>query len=46
LRSFVACIAEGRQPTPGPEDGLRAMLLAEAALASSKSGRFEPVRTT
>ncbi len=46
LRSFVASIAEGRQPVPGAEDGRRAMLLAEAALASSKSGRFEPVRTT
>jgi myo-inositol 2-dehydrogenase/D-chiro-inositol 1-dehydrogenase len=46
LRSFVAAIAEGRAPVPGAEDGLRAMLLAEAALASSKSGRFEPVRTT
>jgi myo-inositol 2-dehydrogenase / D-chiro-inositol 1-dehydrogenase len=45
LRSFVAAIAEGRAPVPGAEDGLRAMLLAEAALASSKSGRFEPVRT-
>jgi len=44
LRSFVSCIEEGRVPAPGPEDGLRAMLLAEAALASSKSGRFEPVR--
>jgi myo-inositol 2-dehydrogenase/D-chiro-inositol 1-dehydrogenase len=44
LRSFVSCIEEGRVPAPGPEDGLRAMLLAEAALASSKSGKFEPVR--
>jgi myo-inositol 2-dehydrogenase / D-chiro-inositol 1-dehydrogenase len=46
LRGFVACIEEGRAPVPGAEDGRRAMLLAEAALASSKSGRFEPVRTT
>jgi myo-inositol 2-dehydrogenase / D-chiro-inositol 1-dehydrogenase len=46
LRGFVACIEEGRAPVPSAEDGRRAMLLAEAALASSKSGRFEPVRTT
>jgi myo-inositol 2-dehydrogenase/D-chiro-inositol 1-dehydrogenase len=43
LRAFVACLAEGRTPSPGTEDGRRAMLLAEAALASSKSGRFERV---
>jgi myo-inositol 2-dehydrogenase/D-chiro-inositol 1-dehydrogenase len=46
MRHFVACIEEGRAPMPGAEDGRRAMLLAEAALASSRSGRFEPVRTT
>jgi myo-inositol 2-dehydrogenase/D-chiro-inositol 1-dehydrogenase len=45
LRSFVSCIADRRTPTPGAEDGLRAMLLAEAALASSRSGRFESVRS-
>jgi myo-inositol 2-dehydrogenase / D-chiro-inositol 1-dehydrogenase len=46
LRHFVVCIAEERSPTPGAEDGRRAMLLAEAALASTRSGRFEPLRTT
>lgn len=44
MDAFIDCIAGGRTPSPGAEDGRRAMLLAEAALASSKSGRFEKVR--
>jgi myo-inositol 2-dehydrogenase/D-chiro-inositol 1-dehydrogenase len=44
LDHFVQCIEHGRQPDVGAEDGRRAMILCEAALASAKSGRFEPIR--
>jgi myo-inositol 2-dehydrogenase/D-chiro-inositol 1-dehydrogenase len=40
----VDCIEKQRQPEVGAEDGRKAMILCEAALASAKSGRFEPVR--
>jgi myo-inositol 2-dehydrogenase/D-chiro-inositol 1-dehydrogenase len=44
LDHFVECIKTGRQPDVGADDGRKAMILCEAALASAKSGRFEPVR--
>jgi myo-inositol 2-dehydrogenase/D-chiro-inositol 1-dehydrogenase len=44
LDHFVDCIEKQRQPEVGAEDGRKAMILCEAALASAKSGRFEPVR--
>ena len=44
LDHFVTCIETRAKPSVGPEDGRRAMILCEAALASAKSGRFEPVR--
>jgi len=44
LDHFVDCVEAGRRPAVGAEDGRKAMILCEAALASAKSGRFEPVR--
>jgi len=44
LDHFVDCVETGRRPDVGAEDGRKAMILCEAALASAKSGRFEPVR--
>ena len=44
LDHFVECIETGRRPDAGADDGRKAMILCEAALASAKSGRFEPVR--
>ncbi len=38
MRSFLDCIGNGRQPLVKPIDGLNNTILAEAALASSKSG--------
>ncbi len=43
LDHFVACIETGRRPDVGADDGRKAMILCEAALASAKSGRFEPI---
>jgi myo-inositol 2-dehydrogenase/D-chiro-inositol 1-dehydrogenase len=44
LDHFVDCIQTGREPDVGAQDGRRAMILCEAALASAKSGRFEPIQ--
>jgi myo-inositol 2-dehydrogenase/D-chiro-inositol 1-dehydrogenase len=44
LDHFVECIQTGREPDVGAQDGRRAMILCEAALASAKSGRFEPIQ--
>jgi len=44
LDHFVDCIQTGRKPDVGAQDGRRAMILCEAALASAKSGRFEPIQ--
>ena len=44
LDHFVDCIETGRRPDVGADDGRKAMILCEAALASAKSGRFEPIR--
>ena len=44
LDHFVECIETGRRPDVGADDGRKAMILCEAALASAKSGRFEPIR--
>ncbi|TPI43333.1 inositol 2-dehydrogenase [Mesorhizobium sp. B3-1-6] len=41
---FIQSVAAGRKPVVGAADGRKAMILCEAALASAKSGRFEPVR--
>jgi myo-inositol 2-dehydrogenase/D-chiro-inositol 1-dehydrogenase len=43
LDHFVTCIETGARPAVGAEDGRKAMILCEAALASAKSGRFEAV---
>ena len=43
LDHFVTCIERKTMPDVGAEDGRKAMILCEAALASVKSGRFEPV---
>lgn len=39
IAAFVAALKEGRTPSPGGEDGLAALLLAEAALRSVAEGR-------
>lgn len=44
LDHFVECVENKRCPDVGAEDGRKAMILCEAALASAKSGRFEPIR--
>jgi myo-inositol 2-dehydrogenase/D-chiro-inositol 1-dehydrogenase len=44
LDHFVNCVATGQQPDVGADDGRKAMILCEAALASVRSGRFEPIR--
>jgi myo-inositol 2-dehydrogenase/D-chiro-inositol 1-dehydrogenase len=44
LDHFVSCVESGQRPEVGADDGRKAMILCEAALASAKSGRFEPVR--
>ena len=44
LDHFVTCVETGATPSVGPQDGRRAMILCEAALASAKSGRLEPIR--
>jgi myo-inositol 2-dehydrogenase/D-chiro-inositol 1-dehydrogenase len=41
---FISCIESGGTPEVGADDGRKAMILCEAALASAKSGRFEPIR--
>ena len=42
LDHFLECIAEGRSPSPGADDGRRALVLADAATESARSGL--PVR--
>lgn len=44
LDHFLDCIEKGERPVVGADDGRKAMILCEAALASAKSGRFEPIR--
>ncbi|MGB0653437.1 MAG: Gfo/Idh/MocA family oxidoreductase [Thermoplasmatota archaeon] len=39
LQDFIQAIQANRAPLVGGEDGLRALLIAEAAVASAKSGR-------
>ena len=43
ITSFVEAIIEKKQVSVGFEDGRRALLLAEAAYKSVKSGRFEKI---
>ncbi len=43
LDAFVAAVREKTRMPVGPEDGRRALVLAEAALASLRSGRAERV---
>jgi len=42
LASFIAAVTAGKPPEVGPADGRQALVLAEAALASVKTGK--PVR--
>jgi myo-inositol 2-dehydrogenase/D-chiro-inositol 1-dehydrogenase len=46
LAHFIDCVISGKTPDVGASDGRKAMILCEAALASAKSGRFEPVDFT
>jgi myo-inositol 2-dehydrogenase/D-chiro-inositol 1-dehydrogenase len=41
---FISCVETGRKPAVTASDGRKAMILCEAALASARSGRFEPVK--
>ena len=43
ITSFVEAIIEKKPVSVGFEDGRRALLLAEAAYKSVKSGRFEKI---
>ena len=44
LNHFVGCIEKGTKPDVGADDGRKAMILCEAAIASAKSGKFEAIR--
>ncbi|MBI4183963.1 MAG: inositol 2-dehydrogenase [Proteobacteria bacterium] len=44
LDHFIACVGDGKAPSVGPDDGRKALLIAEAAGQSLKSGR--PVRVS
>lgn len=44
IAAFVAALREGRPMAPTGEDGLRALVLAEAALRSAREGRTVAVR--
>jgi len=39
LSTFIAAIGQGKQPWPSGEDGLKALLLADAAAESLRSGK-------
>jgi myo-inositol 2-dehydrogenase/D-chiro-inositol 1-dehydrogenase len=39
LDGFIAAVTTGRPPDPGGEDGLKALLLADAATASARTGQ-------
>lgn len=39
ISAFIAALKEGRKPSPSAQDGLMALLLAEAALKSIEEGR-------
>ncbi|TIT92222.1 MAG: inositol 2-dehydrogenase, partial [Mesorhizobium sp.] len=41
---FITCVETGSKPAVTASDGRKAMILCEAALASARSGRFEPVK--
>lgn len=43
LDHFVTCIENNEVPSVGADDGRKAMIICEAALASAKSGHFEPL---
>ncbi|NMN69701.1 myo-inositol 2-dehydrogenase/D-chiro-inositol 1-dehydrogenase [Rhizobium sp. 57MFTsu3.2] len=44
LDHFIECVLANKKPDVGASDGRKAMILCEAALASAKSGRFEPIK--
>ena len=44
LDHFVTCVETGIRPDVGAADGRKAMIHCAAALASAKSGTFEPIR--
>jgi myo-inositol 2-dehydrogenase/D-chiro-inositol 1-dehydrogenase len=44
LDHFLTCVESGTAPEVGAADGRKAMILCEAAHASVKTGRFEPIR--
>jgi len=46
LRAFVSSVLEGRPPAPGADDALRAMLVAQAATESFRTGHPVSVEVT
>jgi myo-inositol 2-dehydrogenase/D-chiro-inositol 1-dehydrogenase len=44
INDFIDAVANGRQPSPGFDDGRRALVLADAALESLKTGRTVQVK--
>ncbi|MEL6436769.1 MAG: inositol 2-dehydrogenase [Pseudomonadota bacterium] len=44
LAAFIAALREDRAPNPSGEDGLRALLIADAAVKSAQSGQAGEVR--
>ena len=46
LRAFVSSVLEGRPPAPGADDALRAMLVAQAATESFRTGQPVSVEVT
>ncbi len=43
LDRFIEAVGKGEKPSPGGEDGLRSLLLADAATESARSGKPVPV---
>ena len=44
VNDFIDAVASGREPSPGFEDGRRALILADAALESLQTGKVVKVR--
>jgi len=44
LNDFIDAVIAGRQPSVGAEDGRRALLLADAALASHTTGKTVTIK--
>ncbi|MGQ9478434.1 MAG: Gfo/Idh/MocA family protein [Thermoproteota archaeon] len=45
LKHFLQCIVDGREPTPGAEDAVKALRIAEASIRSSQTGNSVGIGT-